>query len=418
MPPAAPTRPSRRTDLDVLRIIICFSVILAHALLIFAAEPRYHVKSASPWVVATVGYEFLRIATLAIFFVLAGWSAVASLRRRTWTRYVQDRLARVLLPLVAGIILLGPVIKWIELGQGRDLRINGFRLVEPPTFGFLEFLPRYFGRLQLLTWSHLWFLAYLLLISLALLPVLLRLAKRTPSLAVPGQVLAYAPAVLLGGYIAASGGYWPFLPNLVQDWANLGYFALCFLAGAGMAAWPGYEARLRAEAPGLAALAMIGLVVVVMAGESAIGRLGVGLCAWGSIGAGLGFAGRHPPAPGPLLAWLGEATMPVYVLHHIPVLALGALLLPHGGPPWLAVLAITAGATAASLAAYRLLVQPWPWPRLLVGMEARPRAPDQSAGAANPAQRNGTISATARSKSPLSQAPPDIASSRPVRSSV
>ena len=110
--------------------------------------------------------------------------------------------------------------------------------------------------------------------------------------------------------------------------------------------------------------------------------------------------------------------MPVYVLHHIPVLALGALLLPHGGPPWLAVLAITTGATAVSLAAYRLLVQPWPWPRLLLGMEARPRAPDQAAGAASPAQRNGTISATARSKSPLSQAPPDMASSRPVRSSV
>jgi glucan biosynthesis protein C len=374
MPPAATTASSRRTDLDALRVTVCFSVILAHALLIFAAEPRYHVKSASPWVVATVGYEFMRIATLAIFFVLAGWSAVVSLRRRVWTRYIKERLSRVLLPLTAGIILLGPIIKWIELGQGRDLRINGFRLVAPPEFGLFEFLPRYLGRLQLLTWSHLWFLAYLFLISLALLPVLLPLARRIPSMAVPDRALAYAPAALLGGYIAVSGGYWPFLPNLVQDWANLGYFALCFLAGAGMAAWPGYEARLRAEAPWLAALAVIGLVVVIGAGESTMGRIGVGLCAWGCIGAGLGFTGRHPPAPGPLLAWLGEATMPVYVLHHIPVLLFGVLLLPLGWPAWLTVLAVTAGATVVSLAAYRLLVQPWPWPRVLVGMEPRPHA--------------------------------------------
>ena len=87
---------ARRTDLDLLRILVCGAVILAHALLIFAAEPRYHVKSAVPWPVATVAYEALRIGTLAIFFTLAGWSAVASLRRRTAGRYVQDRLARVL----------------------------------------------------------------------------------------------------------------------------------------------------------------------------------------------------------------------------------------------------------------------------------------------------------------------------------
>jgi hypothetical protein len=418
MPQAETTiAPGRRTDLDVLRVGVCFIVILAHALLIFAAEPRYHVKSAEPWLMATIGYEFMRIASLAIFFVLAGWSAVASLRRRHWRRYVNDRLLRVLLPLGAGVILLGPVIKWIELGQGRDLGLAGFRLVAPLEAGFVEFLPRYLSRMNLMTWSHLWFLAYLFLISVALLPFLLRLARRIPATVVPGRAMAYAPAALLGGYLAVTGGYWPFLPNLVHDGANFGYFALCFAAGAGMAAWPGYEARLRTEAPWLGLLAGLGLAVVVLAGESVVGRVGVGLCAWGCIGAALGFAGRRPPAPGLLLGWLGEATMPVYVLHHIPVLALGVLLLPWGWPDWLAVLAITIGATMLSLLGYRLLVQPWPWPRVLIGMDARPRGA-QPGGAESPAQRKGTISATARSKSPLSQAPPDIASSRPVRNSV
>lgn len=364
---------ARRTDLDLLRVIVCFSVILAHALLIFAAEPHYHVKSATPWAPASVTYEFMRIATLAIFFVLAGWSAVASLRRRPWGRYVRDRVARVLLPLCAGVVLLGPVIKWIELNQGRDLRIGGFRLVAPPDYGFLEFLPRYLGRVNMLTWSHLWFLAYLFLISLALLPLLVRLARQPPREAVPGRALAYAPAPLLAGYMVATQGYWPFLPNLAQDWANLGYFALCFALGAGLAAWPGYEARLRAEGPWLALLALAGLAVVVLAGEGTLGRIGVGLCAWGAIGGALGLAGRHPPAASPLLAWLGEATMPVYVLHHIPVLALGVLILPWGWQAWSVVVAVTAGATALSLLGYRTLVQPWPLPRLLLGMDARPR---------------------------------------------
>ncbi|MFC7538397.1 acyltransferase family protein [Siccirubricoccus deserti] len=210
----------RRTDLDLLRIIVCGGVILAHALLIFAAEPRYHVKSATPWLPATILYEGFRISTLAIFFVLAGWSAVASLRRRAAGRYIRDRAERVLLPLAAGVVVLGPVIKWIELNQGRDLRINGFRLVSPPEISFLEFLPRYLGRLQLLTWSHLWFLAYLFVISLMLLPVLLRLARRPPSQQMPGRAMAFLPAAGLALLVLASSAYWPFLPNLTQDWGT------------------------------------------------------------------------------------------------------------------------------------------------------------------------------------------------------
>jgi len=368
---ATPAATPRRTDLDLLRIIICGMVILAHALLIFAAEPRYHVKSPAPWPLATILYEAMRIATMAIFFALAGWSAVGSLRRRAPGRYLRDRLLRVLLPLAAGVVLLGPVIKWIELGQGRDLRLGGFRLVTPPDYAFLEFLPRYFGRLSLLTWSHLWFLAYLFVISVALLPVLLWLARRAPSARVPGRAAGYLPGLGLAVLIPATGAYWPFLPNLVQDTPNLLYFAACFGLGAMFAAWPGFEARLRAEAPGLAMLALAGLALVVAAGPSALGRIGVGLGAWGAIGAALGYAGRHPPRAGPVMAWLGEATMPVYVLHHIPVLALAVILLPLGWTATMTVLAVWLGATLVSLAAYRVLVWPWSVPRALVGLGAR-----------------------------------------------
>jgi len=340
-------------------------------MLIFATEPLYHVKSAEPWLLATIFYEAFRISTLAIFFVLAGWSAAGSLRRRPPGRYIRERVLRVLLPLAAGIVLLGPVIKWIELGQGRDLRLGGFRLVEPWDIALIDFIPRALTRLNLMTWSHLWFLAYLFLISLVLLPLLVALARRSPSDLVPPRWLAYAPAAGLAGLVVATGGYWPFLPNLLQDWPNLLYFAACFALGGMLAAWPGFEVRLRAEASWMLALALAGLAVVLLAGPSVPGRIGVGLCAWGSVGAALGFAGRHPPREGPVLHWLGEATMPVYVLHHIPVLALGVVLLPLGWGEPLIVLAIWIGATVISLLAYRALVWPWRVPRLLVGLGPR-----------------------------------------------
>jgi surface polysaccharide O-acyltransferase-like enzyme len=359
---------SRRSDLDLLRIVACFAIILAHATLIFTAEPRYHVKSAEPHLPATLLYEALRIGTLPLFFALAGWGSVVALRRRNAARFLRDRAERILLPLVAGILLLGPVIRWVELTQGRSLGLGGLRLVEPLTTGLLEFLPRYWGRLNLLTWSHLWFLGYLFIISVALLPLLAWLARREPAMGIPGRALALLPAPALALLAALTGAYWPNLPNLVQDWGSLVFYAACVGLGAGLAAWPGLEGRLRLDAPVFLALALLGYAIIVVWPESAVGRLGVGLCAWGAIGASFGYAGRHPPAPGPALAWLGGSTMAVYVLHHVPLLLIAAALMPLAIPDLATWTVIVVATTAVSLAAYRWLVEPFGVPRLLVGM--------------------------------------------------
>src|SRR5262249_27602867 len=182
--PAPPAR-SRRADLDALRIVLCGGIVLFHTLSIWSAEPIYHLKSALPSPAASVLAEFLRIAIMPFFFVLAGWSAVASLRRRGTAGFLPGGARRLLVPLVAGIVLLGPFIKYIELTHGRDIGFHGLWLVPPLQGGFLEFVPRYFTHMNLLTWSHLWFLAYLFLVSILLLPLVLRLARSTPRSGVP-----------------------------------------------------------------------------------------------------------------------------------------------------------------------------------------------------------------------------------------
>ena len=222
---------NRRTDLDLLRIVLCASVIIQHAMLIFASEPRYHVKSDLSPAWATALYEALRIFAMPPFFALAGWSAVTALRRRDATRFLRERAARLLLPLAVGIVLFGPVIKYIELSQGRDLGLAGFRLVQPIQIGLLEFLPRYFTRIVLTTWSHLWFLGYLAIYSVALLPLLSWLARREPIGTSAPWWSVYLPALPLALVLAVFNVYWPYLPNLIHDWTNFAYFALCFLLG-------------------------------------------------------------------------------------------------------------------------------------------------------------------------------------------
>jgi peptidoglycan/LPS O-acetylase OafA/YrhL len=286
---------------------------------------------------------------------------------------MQERVTRLLLPLVVGTLLFGSMIKYIELSQGRDMGLQGFRLVAALHVDFLDFFPRNLTRLKLLSWSHLWFLAYLFLISVLLLPLLLPLARRVPSNVVPTALVVYLPAPVLAAVLVALDGYWPFLPNLVNDWGNFAYFALCFLIGAGFAAWPGFEMRLRTEAPRLLILMLLAFAGVILCGESTAGRLFVGLTAWGAIGAGLGFAARIKPAATPIFVYLSEATLPVYIVHHLPLLLLGVAILPLAMPVAIKIVLIWLGASVISLAAYHWLIKPWPAVRWLMGMiAARP----------------------------------------------
>ena len=254
----------RRTDIDGLRIVICASILLEHALLIFAAEPRYHVKSVEASLVASVFLEFFRATTMPLFFAIAGWSAVVSLRRRSPGAFMLERTLRLLVPLVVGIAVFGSIIKYIELSHGRDMGFHGFRLVDELRIGFFDFFPRNLKYLKLNTWSHLWFLAYLFLISVLLLPLLVRLARSTPRANVPVALVVYLPALPMIALLIAFNGYWPYLPNLLTDWNNFAYYALCFAIGAGIAAWPGFEMQLQAEAPRLLVLALLAFAGLVL----------------------------------------------------------------------------------------------------------------------------------------------------------
>ncbi len=367
MPPATEGR-VRRTDMDALRILTCAAVILLHAALIFSEKPVSHLKSAVPSRAATLLFDLLHPTTLALFFVIAGWSAVASLRGRRTGQFALDRVTRLLVPLLIGIVLFGPIIKYIEMSQGFDLWVHGFRRAEPMNFGFLEFLRPYWTRPKLLTWSHLWFLAYLFLYSILLLPLLVRLAGCVARTAEPAAPTVYLPAIPMALLLVTTDGYWPIMPNLITDWPNFTYYALCFVTGSGISVWSGFEARLAKEAPRLLVLMLLGFAGMNYCGELTAGRLFVALAAWGGVGAALGFASRRKPIATPTFVYLTEATLPVYVVHHVPVLLLGLVLLPIDLPVWLKMMSIWMAAGATSLAAYHWLIRPWRPVRWLMGM--------------------------------------------------
>src|SRR5437867_4918098 len=169
---------TRRPDIDWLRVVAVYLLFVFHVGKVFDPAPFYHIRTADLSFTTLVFCGFVSLWHMPLFFLLAGWSAVASLQKRGRRPFVVERVRKLAIPLLAGSALLGPPIKYLELRSGLDLNHAGlwvaaplqagFRTVIPSGLpqakpfdeGFLAFLPTFFTRLDRFTWTHLWFLAY------------------------------------------------------------------------------------------------------------------------------------------------------------------------------------------------------------------------------------------------------------------
>jgi uncharacterized protein (DUF2147 family) len=402
--------PERRHDLDALRVFGCYLLFLFHVGMVFNPAPFFHVRNDQPSLFFLILCGFIGLWHMPLLFLLAGWSAAASLRSRGVGAFLRERWSKLAVPLVAGCVLLAPVIKYLELRSGQDLNHRGLFVsakvqesmrsvipvelprAEPFDEGFLTFLPTFFTELDRFTWSHLWFVAYLLTFTVVLLPVLAPLARRELRRTRSSRVWVYLPILPLALIQLTLRERFPGPYNLYRDWANVAFYVTFLASGFVLAVAPGLEERLRDErrrllALGLAATAAL-LAAVLGAFESTPVVLACSAVAgWCYVAALLGFAREGVTRSGPRLRYLAESAFPIYVLHQPVVVVIGAgvVLLPLGIAAKFVLL--LAGAVAMTLALYHFGVRPFGPVRRLLGMKPRlggadaavaPQAPQRS----------------------------------------
>lgn len=370
-PPAAPAPPAarRRRELDLLRIAACLIQFPFHTAKVFDHDPNYHIKNALESGLLDAFTGFAHIWRMPLFFFIAGWAAVTALGNRTARAFLIDRAKRLGPPLLVGLVVLAPAIKYLERLSGRDLRPSGL-VAEPRPFDldYWTWLGHFFGRLNQFSWSHLWFIVYLLLFSAALLPLLRRLARRYDSLS-GGMIWLIGPALGCAAIELALRPLFGDLPNLYGDWANIAEFALFFLMGAVVAREPAVEACLAGQWRALLGAGLLAAAVHVALGPAPVGAAARGLAAWCLVAGLLGLGQRLMHRRTSFDRYLGEATFPLYVLHNLPVVALAFLVVPLAWPIWAKAAAICFGSAALSFALYHVAIRPYRPTRLLFGMK-------------------------------------------------
>ncbi len=369
----------RQFFLDWLRIG-AFGLLLTYHVGMLYVSWDWHLKSPAA---STLIEPLMRLSNpwrMSLLFVLAGAATVWMFRARP-AGLLRERAARLLLPLLTGVLLVVPPQPWFEVGQKLGYAGSYLEFLGLYFSGFHGFCPG--GRcLVLPTWNHLWFLPYLFVYT-ALALGLARwlgperregLAERFGRLA--GWQLWLLPMLPLALWRVTLYPLFGSTNALVDDIYQHASFLTVFLLGAGLAATPALFDRLVAWRWPALALALvawwsIGLVVEHARSGAAVPeawreaqRAAWAVQQWSTVVALLGFARRHLDHDHPWRAPLNEAVFPVYLLHQTLIIALAAALLPRALHP-AAEAALIGGLTLLlALLAWRLLrhtgpLRPW-----------------------------------------------------------
>jgi glucans biosynthesis protein C len=415
--------PTRRDELDLLRALVVTGLVFFHTAVIFGAG-KFPIKAATENQAATVFLAFGATWGMPLLFLISGMGIWYSLRSRSPAAFARERLRRLGVPLLVGLLTLVPLQVYLGLRRAGD----------PSSFA--SFYARFWDVRPTLDFpfvitaapdgvfetGHLWFLVCLLGFSLALLPgfVWLRRPAGRRRLERPGGLLArpggllLLPALPLAAVEVALGsetghGGW-----------NHGSYALFLLYGVLAAADPRTGEALQRHWRPAAAL---GLLLFLATGAlysatdaqadpftdmnfiSIAFRLLKSVDGWLWVVAIVGLARAHigrrrsspvqPPAHRAgragrlrrLGAYANEAVLPFYVLHETVIVAVAYLVLawPIGVGFQYGLIALVS--LAATLLLYDLGVRRSPFTRFLFGL--KPPAGPAPRTAAHSAHQGG-----------------------------
>jgi peptidoglycan/LPS O-acetylase OafA/YrhL len=390
----------RRHDIDTLRVMAFSLLILYHAGMVYVLDWGFHIKSPHQWEWLQWPMVSLNRWRMDLIFLISGIALGLSRAPDQPWRMAVRRTGLLLIPLIFGMLAIVPIQAWVEA------RSNG-------TFeaGFGAFLLRYWqlrpwaeagfaGAEFGITWNHLWYLAYLWVYSLALVPLLLLAGLGRAmgiSLNRPWAGSALWPLLLIVvptvGWFAVI--YWlePIYGDtkaLFGDWANHAKFFPVFLFGFVIARNEAFWAALMASRYRVLAVAAFGFAVYFglrILGRAitpetavdlpdwnwrAISDAGHAIYAWSALLSILAFGAVWLNKPWAWLPLANRAVYPWYILHQSLIVPLAYLLIGWNLPGPLEALGVILGTLlGCALLVHGVILRfPWLWP--LFGVQLSP----------------------------------------------
>ena len=374
---------------DRLRVFAFGLLILYHSSAAFFPDMGWLLHSENTSRGLSLVMDFPRAWRLALLFFISGMGVAFTFKPEQGLTFIYKRTVRLLIPLLFAMAVIVVPQVWYE-----RMYENGY------TGSFFEFwLTRYFteGKYPTgnFTWAHMWFVAYLLVMSVICYPIFQYLLRPGNPIFAWFERTARTGAIYLffllplGLNLALSPIYPRETNALYNDgawfavWAS--WFGLGFLISRHHRALIGTLIARRYVSGGIALATTIWLYLAswTVAPEQAIGsydvnetllfKTSVFLLAWSMILTLIGFAARYLNQPSERLVTMNRLVFPLYIVHQ--TVTVGALyyVLPLDLPA-IQSFALVAAATAVISIAFAVAVDQLPSPlRQLVGLTEKPQ---------------------------------------------
>ncbi len=370
---------TRRSDLDWLRVLAFGLLILYHSGMAWSGWP-WHLDSAEslPWLREAM--RFLNRWRMPLIFLVSGGAVMLALGQRTGGAFARDRLRRLLLPLAFGMIVLVPPQVYAE------------RLYSGQFAGsFLDWLPQALVGIYPhgnLSWHHLWFVAYVLVLTFVLLPWFLwartergRAVQATVARTMGRFFLHWSMALPLAASILWLAPISRNPNGLFGDWHGLVYNGVLLLYGGFVFGTPDMLVALNRQrwlalVVGIASYVLLYTIFfqgqtlprIASADRPAYALLsGINTMAW--LFAAVGFANRHLTMRPRFLGVATEAVYPFYMIHQTVTVIAVYWLLKLDVPSVAGFLVAAVATFGVTTLLYAGLVRPLPLLRPLFGLK-------------------------------------------------
>ena len=369
----------RQHYIDWLRVGSMFLLVFYHSGRLFD-EPGWHLKNAVENQGIEIFNRVLDLWQMPMFFLVAGAAVWFSMGSRGAGAFARERVSRLLIPLIFGILVLVPPQVYLERLFDGDFS-GSFWAWYPHTFqGAYSNGDASTGNFS---WHHLWFLAYLFVFSMLLIPVFryFRREDKKPLLDKVAGFFSKKGAILLPAIpliiidlllrdIYGSGNQ-----NLVNDWANFLFYIFVFFYGfIAVSDTRIMQAVKRHFWVALGALAVCIFMIVIIDNTDLLPQFLMNifwpLGTWLALLAWTGLAMRVLNFSNKLLEYANNAVLPVYILHQTLIVSIGYFVIQWNWPVAGKYPFIVAGVFISSLLIYEI-VRRIGVTRFLFGIKAR-----------------------------------------------
>ncbi|MCY1142357.1 acyltransferase [Actinoplanes sp. Pm04-4] len=374
----------RRPELDAIRLTVVLGLVFFHSALVFDERDDFYVKNPQTTEAVTWLAGFGVVWAMPALFLIGGFGAWHSMRRRGSGGFVRERLLRLGVPLVFATLTIIPVPQWLRLKAADPAYDESYPRFLLSFFDVHLSLRDFPFLLQgdYFETGHLWFVVLLLTFSL-LLALFVRWlpADRLGFVSRRGWLLVIPaiPLMVVGALLGMEEAF--------AGWSRWAYLLL-FLYGFVLAADDSFRIAMRRDAKPAAIIGFLifgasgallgtydGEPFTDMTAHAIAARIVFAAAGWCLLVGILGLLDRGASGSRetsgkrrPVLAYLAEAALPLYILHQPIVVAVAYFAVRWNTAMIVKYLAIVAISFVVMFAAYDVLVRRTGPTRFLFGM--------------------------------------------------